>query len=205
MDFLLSYFIIPVLTLLLPGETDWFTSNFSVAGACFPQNILLVVWAIVIARFYHTFTKRTIGQTKSFLKTEKELILTDVSACLLVGSVFLPYRPQTYPFCSFLHLIMAFTATVLFYLSVTMMAVRLYVLAPDLFSWPVALLVFAIACTFVLLILCDFIISSALEIFLTIFSCSWLQLFSRRTRILSRRNYLRERTQGNRCAAKISH
>ena len=193
MDYLLSYIIIPGLTLLLPGETNWFTSNFSVAGAYFPQNILLIVWAIVIARFYHTFTKRTIGQTQSFLKAEKELILTDVSACLLVGSVFLPYRPLTSPFCSFLHLIMAFTATVLFYLSVTIMAVRLYYLAPDLFSWPIALLVFAISGTFVLLILCDFIISSALEIFLTIFSCAWLQLFDRRIRILSRRKYLQKR------------
>lgn len=101
MDTLLSYFIIPGLTLLLPGETNWFTSNFSVAGAYFPQNILLIVWAIVIARFYHTFTKRTIGQTRSFLNAEKELVLTDVSACLLVGCVFLPYRPQTSPFFFF--------------------------------------------------------------------------------------------------------
>jgi len=193
MDYLLSYLIIPGLTLLLPGETNWFTSNFSVAGAYFPRNVLLVVWAIVIARFYHTFTKRTIGQTKSFLNTEKELILTDVSAYLLVGSVLFPYRPQTYPFFSFLHLIMAFSATVIFFLSVTLMTGRLYLLAPDLFSWPIALLIFAIACTFVLLILCDFIISSALEIFLTLFSCAWLQLFDQRIRILSRRKYLRAR------------
>ena len=103
MDMLLSYVIIPGLTLLLPGQTNWFTSNFSVAGAYFPQNVLLFVWAIVTARFYHTFTKRTIGQTKSFLKAEKELILTDVSAYLLVGSVLLPYRPHTFPIVSFLH------------------------------------------------------------------------------------------------------
>lgn len=193
MDFLLPYVIIPGLTLLLPGETNWFTSNFSVAGAYFPHNILLVVWAIVIAQFYHTFTKRTIGQARSFLNAERERILTDVSACLLVSSVFLPYRPQTYPFFSFLHLIMAFTATVVFYLSVTMMALRFYFLAPDLFSWPIALLVFAIACTFVLLILCDFLISSILEIFLTVFSCVWLQLFDQRIRILSRRKYLPRR------------
>ncbi len=195
MDMLLSYVIIPGLTFLLPGQTNWFTSNFSVAGAYFPKNILLVIWAIVIARFYHTFLKRTIGQTKSFLKTDKELILTDVSAYLLVGSVFLPYRPQTYPFISYLHLIMAFTATVVFYLSVTMMAGRLYLLAPDLFSCPIAFLVLAIACTFILLILCDFIISSALEIFLTIFSCAWLQLFDRRIRILARRKHLQRRLQ----------
>lgn len=193
MDLLLSRFIIPGLTLLLPGRTNWFTSNFSVAGSQFPQNILLVTWAIVTARFYHTFTKRTIGQTKSFLKAEKELILTDVSACLLVGSVFLPYRPQTYPIISFLHLVMAFSATVIFFLAVTMINLKLYFLAPDLFSYPTALLVFAIACSFILLILCNFMITSALEIFLSIFSCAWLQLFEQRIRILYQRNYLRAR------------
>ena len=195
MDMLLSYIIIPGLTLLLPGQTNWFTSNFSVAGAYFPQNVLLFVWAIVIARFYHTFTKRTIGQTKSFLKAEKELILTDVSAYLLVGSVIACSYNSIFRNISFLHLIMAFTATVIFYLSVTMMTGRLYLLAPDLFSWPIALLVFAITCTFILLIVCNFIISSALEIFLTRFSCAWLRLFDRRIRTLARRKYLLRRLQ----------
>ncbi len=195
MDILLSYLIIPVLTLLLPGRSNWFTSNFSVAGSDFPRNILLVIWAIIIARFYHTFLKRTIGQTKSFLKAEKELVLTDVSACLLVGSVFLPYRPESCPVISFLHLIMAFTSTVIFFLAITMMNLKFYFLAPDLFSCPSALLIFAIAGTLLLLILCDFLISSALEIFLTFFSCSWLRLFDRRIRIFCQRNDLRARVR----------
>ena len=193
MDILLSYFILPGLTLLLPGKTNWFTSNFSVAGAYFPQNVLLVLWAIVIARFYHRFLKRTIGQTTSYLKIETELVLTDVSAYLLVGSVFFPYRPQAYPLFSFIHLATAFAATILFYTSITLMAVRLYPLAPDLFSLPVALLTLAIACTVILLIFGNFMISSALEIFLTIFSCVWLQLFDQRIRILSRRKSLKKR------------
>jgi len=193
MDFLLSYFIIPGLTLLLPGRTNWFTSNFSVASARFPQNILLIIWAIIIARFYHTFTKRTIGQTTSFLNIGKELILTDVSACLLIGAVFLPYRPERDPIISMIHLIMAFSATVVFYLSITMMALKLYFLDPDLFSYPIALLIFAISCTFILLILCDFLISSVLEIFLTLFSCAWLQLFDRRVSILARRRHIKNR------------
>ncbi len=193
MDILFSCFIIPGLTLILPGRTNWFTSNFSVSCARYPQNILLVLWAIIIARFYHTFTKRTIGQTRSFLNAEKELAMTDVSACLLVGSVFLPYRPELYPIVSFLHLIMAFSATVVFFLSVTMMILKLYVLEPDLFSYPISLLIVAAASTFVLLILCNFLISSALEIFLTLFSCFWLRLFDKRIQILTKRNYLHAR------------
>ena len=193
MDILLSFLIIPGLTLLLPGKTNWFSSNFSVAGAYFPQNILLIIWAIVIARFYHRFLKRTIGQTKSFLKIETELVLTDVSAYLLVTSVFFPYRPQSYPFFSLIHLVTAFTATILFYTSITRMAVRLYAMAPDLFSLPISLLALAIACTAILLIFGNFLISSALEIFLTIFSCAWLQLLDQRIRILSKRKSLKKR------------
>lgn len=187
MDELLSRLIIPGLTLLLPGRTNWLSSNFSVAGSQFPRNILLVIWAIVIARFYHTFTRRMIEQARAFLKAEKELALIDVSAGFLVGSVFLPYRPEIFPMISFLHLVMAFSATVIFFLSVTIMDLKVYFLAPDLFSYPTALLAAAFACSFLILILCDFMITSVLEIFLTLFSCAWLQLFARRIHILCHR------------------
>lgn len=180
MNNFISWFLIPGLTLLLPGRTDWFTSNFSVVGSVFPQNIILLVWAIITGGFYHTFTKRTIGQAAPFIRIERELALTDISVFLLIASVFLPYRPKQEPILAALHLAMAFTATVLFFLAVTMADLKLYFLAPDLFSVPTAMIVFAITTTFCLLILCNFIISSALEIFLTIFSCIWLNVFDRR-------------------------
>lgn len=183
----ISMLLIPLLTLLMPGRTDWFTSNFSVVGADFPQNVFLLLWAIVTGGFYHTFTKRTIGQAAPFFPVGKELALTDISVFLLIGAVFLPYRPEKTPVVATLHLAMAFTATVLFFLAVTMADLKLYFLAPDLFSLPTAMIVFAITTTFVLLILCDFIISSALEIFLTIFSCIWLNIFDKRLRKLVRR------------------
>ena len=75
----ISMLLIPLLTLLMPGRTDWFTSNFSVVGADFPQNVFLLLWAIVTGGFYHTFTKRTIGQAAPFFPVGKELALTDMS------------------------------------------------------------------------------------------------------------------------------
>lgn len=187
MNVFISWMLIPCLTILLPGRTDWFTSNFSVVGSMFPQNVFLLIWAVITGSFYRTFTKRSIGRTVSFITMDNELFLTDISVFLLIGAVFLPYRPDQNPLISVLHLAMAFTATVLFYLAVTMADLKLYFLAPDLFSLPTALLVFAAAATFCLLILCNFIISSALEIFLTIFSCIWLNIFDRRVRRFIRR------------------
>ena len=193
MDNFLLWFLIPFLTILIPGHTNWFTSNFSVVGSEFPQNIFLLLWAMTIARFYHSFTKRTIGQANSFLKTENELAMTDLSACLLVGSVLLPYQPDLFPFLSMLHLIMAFSSTVVFYTTLTIINVKFYVFAPDLFAGPLLLLLSASVCSMFLLILCNFLISSALEIFLTLFSCIWLQIFDHRIQYLLKRRYLKSR------------
>ncbi|MBQ7795328.1 MAG: hypothetical protein IJ374_02050 [Lachnospiraceae bacterium] len=182
MNKFISWLLIPFLTFIVSGPRDWFTSNFSVVGSVFPQNVLLLIWALVIGRLYHTFTKRTIGQTAPFLSAEKELVMTDVSVGLLIAAVFLPYRPKTQPIVSFLHLAMAFTATVIFFLAITRVNLKLYFLDPKLFSLPTALLVLAIFISASLLILCNFVITSALEIFLTLFSCFWLNLFEKRVR-----------------------
>lgn len=182
----ISWLLIPALTLMMPGRSDWFTSNFSVVGSTFPQNVFLLLWALVTGGFYHTFTKRTIGQAAPFVSIKKELALTDISVFLLISAVFLPYRPAKFPIISTLHLSMAFTATVLFFLAVTMADLKLYYIAPELFGLPTAMIVFAITTTFCLLVLSNFIISSALEIFLTIFSCIWLNVFDHRIQKLLR-------------------
>ena len=187
MNFFLSRFLIPVLTLAVSGSENWFTSNFSVVGSRFPQSLLLLSWAILIGTFYHISVNRSVGQTTPFLNPRTELLMTDLSACFLLGAALLPYRPDQMPLTSMLHLYLAFSSTVLFFLAVTIADLKLYTLAPDLFSLPSGLLIFAIAVTLCLLILCRFMITSALEIFLTLFSCAWLQIFDRRITIFLRR------------------
>lgn len=185
MSAFLSRMIIPVLTLLLPGRTDWFTSNFSVVGSTYPQNILLLLWAIVTGSFFHKITSHIVGQAAPFLSARKELALTDLAVFLLIGAVFLPYLPETNPLIAFVHLAMAFSATVLFFIALTILDLRLYLIQPELFSLPTALLVAAIAICFALLILCEFLITSALEIFITLFACVWIRIFEQRVRLLS--------------------
>ena len=172
--------LIPILTLLLPGQTNWFASNFSVVGSIYPRNILLFFWVFITGMYFHRTAKQIIGQAAFFFPTEKEQVLTDLAVVLFIGSACLPYLPQTLPTIAFLHLIMAFSSTVIFFTVLTSLNLKLYRIKPKLFSLPTALLIVAITVSSVLLILCDFLITSALEIFLALFACHWIHLFSQR-------------------------
>lgn len=188
----ITWLIIPVLTILVSGLRNWFTLNFSVIGSKFPQNLLLLAWAVVVGGFYHTFTRRIIARMPliRIVNTKAIIGMVDGSVCLLITAVFLPYRPLEQPFISNLHLAMAFSSTVLFFVSITIADLKLYATEPDLFSLPTKLLIFAICVTLWLLVLCNFLITSALEIFLTLFSCFWLNLFHQRIEVCIRRRLM---------------
>lgn len=189
----ITWLLIPVLTFLVSGPYDWFTLNFSVIGSEFPQNLLLLGWAMVVGGFYHTFTRYCIGQTAPYLHAKTELAMIDGAVCLLLTAILFPYKPSSLPLISMLHLAMAFSASVIFFLSITIVDLKLLVIAPRLFFLPTVLLLFAILVSIGLLALCNFLITSALEIFLTIFSCFWLKLFHRRIIILVRKKRMAAR------------
>lgn len=185
MNILIFWFLIPILTILLPGRSDWFTSNFSVVGSAYPGNLYLFLWAAFTGLSYRRIMKHIIGQSAPFLSSGKEAVLTDLAFILLISSVFFPYLPDARPVTAAVHLILALLSTVLFYLTATWIALRLFLAAPELFALPVCLLIAAILITVLLLALSGFLISSALEIFLTVFAGIWLDLVFRRTRILN--------------------
>lgn len=184
MSSLAARYLIPILTFLLPGQTNWFTSNFSTASAVYPRNIVLLIWVLITGTYFHRTTKQIIGQAAPFLSVGKEPIMTDLAVILLIGSGFLPYLPQTKPLIAFMHLGMAFSSTVIFFFALTSLNLKLYQIKPKLFSLPTALMILAIAICAALLILCDFLITSALEIFITVFACYWIRLFGRRVFLL---------------------
>lgn len=179
---ILSRILIPFLTLILPDRGQWFTSNFSVAASEYPKNILLILWALVTGAFFHTSLKHTAGLAAPFFSVKKEAVLADISILSLLVSVFLPYRPETWYYMSVLHVLIAFSATVVFFTALTVMDLKFYMREPELFSLTTGLFLTAIAGTACLLIVCDFLITGALEAFLTLFSFLWLELFTRRVR-----------------------
>lgn len=184
---LFSWFLIPCVTFLAAGGTGYLTSNFSVTASMAPGSFLLIAWAVLTGGFFHFLITRIISRAGFLLSVGKEPRLTDLAVFLLMFSVFLPYTPEKHPGISALHVISAFTATVLFYVVITILDLKLYFQYPDQFSFLTGLLAIAISGTFSLLILADFLISSALEIFLTIFASLWLDTFYRKVLRLSKK------------------
>ena len=196
MDLIISWFLIPVLTIMAAGPDNWFTLNFSVVGSSFPGNILLLFWAILIGSYYRTVVTGLLSRTDHLISVTKEPVMIDLSVCLLILTALLPYRPQIQPVISFLHLSAALSSTIIFYTAITMITQKLYSLDPRLFSLTAALLLFSICISFSLLILCNFLITSVLEIYLTLFSCFWLRLLNRRLSVFIRRKRMITRSSG---------
>jgi len=175
-----SCFLIPLSSLFIAGSENWFTANFSVNSCTAPGFYYLIFWAFLTGLSFRALIRRMIGQAAPFLSAKKELLLTDLAVLLLMFSVLLPYNPEQNKSLAFAHVGLAFTATVLFYLVITALNLKLYFQFPSLFSLTTGLLLYAIAATFALLTLSDFLISSALEVFLTAFAGLWLEIFRRR-------------------------
>ena len=171
---------IPVTTLFLPGRGSWLASNFSVAASTLPSRCLLIFWGGVTGWSYRYLIRRVTYPCLSVQNIQKLLTLADISVALLFVSVLLPYRPKQYPFLSFLHTFCAFHASVLFYFLLVLLDLRFYFEDPTRFSaltdWLLSSALFSVA----LFILAGFLISSALEVFCTIFSSLWLYLFYRK-------------------------
>ena len=190
MNHFISWFLIPALTFLAAGPGDWFTLNFSTVGSVFPRNIILFLWILLICCYYSTCVNRSFLQVTDYISVKTELFLTNLSVSLLILSAFLPYRPSIQPLVSFLHLAAAFSSTVIFYTAITVVNLKMYALEPKLFSLTAALMMFSIFISISLLILCKFLITSILEIFLTLFSCFWLKLLDQRIDRFIRRKHM---------------
>lgn len=174
---LFSWFIIPFLTVLMPGKSDWIKSNFSVAGSQPPRQLFLILWGCVTGIFFYRLLKRTIGQAASFIQIKKERFLTDTAVLLLLVSVFLPYNPETWFFLSTIHVACAFLASALLYLIFLILDMKLYFFYPGGFRTLTVSLLSALPVCLVLFLSAGSIISSALEVFFTIFCSLWLRRF----------------------------
>ena len=181
-----SWFLIPAAAALAAGNSNWLTSNFSVAGSERPGSFFLILWALLTGGFFRFLIRRAVSMAGAGLASKREAALTDLALLLLLVSVFIPYRPGKMKLLASVHVALAVLATVLFYLAITSLDLKLYFQYPGHFSLCTGLLGFAIAATAALLVLSGFMISSALEFFLTVFAGLWLWLFCRRIRILKR-------------------
>ncbi|MCI8511678.1 MAG: hypothetical protein HFE83_06730 [Lachnospiraceae bacterium] len=173
----ISCFLLPLFTLAVaaggwPFVTVWplFSGNFSVTASDPAGRLLLIAWAVFAGIFFRFLIRRIIGQAASLLAAKRELVLTDCAVLLLCTAVLLPYCPQENYLSAALHVVFALCASVLYFLILLSLDLKLYFLSPARFAGPMAALFYSIFAAAALFILSDFLISTALEIFVVLFS-----------------------------------
>lgn len=163
----IAYGVIPVYTLLFAGGSDWFTSNLSVIGSRPGRRGAFFFLGIVIGLYYLLILRRLLSRLPRHMT---ETLLLYMAFALLVFAVSTPYLPDSVPLQAFLHVVSAFSASVLLTLCLCLTLRRLSSLSRSAFSrlrpYRLSMGVIIVVCAFLLLL--AGIISSALEIYFII-------------------------------------
>ena len=77
-----SWFYIPFITILLPGRTGWFSSNFSAAAAQGSSRFFLILWGILAAFhiLYYSWYRRDRLLRESMHLAWREGVLPQIRA-----------------------------------------------------------------------------------------------------------------------------
>ena len=163
-----AYFLIPVYTVLFTRGYNWFTTNFSVIGNFFDKRRSFFLWGVLVGSFFYIIHR----------KVKSRLTLNPVwgrmvpaALALLFFAITTPYLPEELPLKSVLHIIFAFLSALLVLLFLLLVIWSQYQIYPHvyrryLYGW------LAIVCGSVLLLAAAGIISSALEIYVTLTSAA---------------------------------
>lgn len=174
---LLSCFLIPLYTLLFCAGYDWFTYNFSVIGNMVGHREGFLIWGILVGLYFGP----ALRQIKRAARLPRPLgLLPPAALLMLFCAITTPYLPEEVPFQSFLHIVFSAAASVLLLLFLLLVSWRLS-RRDKRYRRFFRLSVFVSAVSLFLLLLVG-IVSSALEIFLTIGSTLLCEGLRRRLR-----------------------
>lgn len=200
--FLFSYYIIPFITLRLARGTEYLYSNFSTIRSAFERHLEFLAWCIITG-LYFFFSVRQLYRNfppdshfspipeditpapENAFQTEKYSAITQkqenrlpaVAAGLLLVSALLPYLPENLPVFSVLHLLTAFTSSVLLYYCLISLSLRLYFFNPAL-GRPALLLLIASISFCLSAWIYSGIINTAMEICLVFTACILIRRFT---------------------------
>lgn len=161
---LFTYLVIPAYTVLFTRGYGWLTTNFSVIGNLLDKKHSFFLWGVTVG-VYFWLTDRRIKSHLSLGPVISRLI--PAALALLFCAITTPYLPEELPLKSFLHIIFAFISTVLLLLYLAAVAWDRSRLDPARFRPFLAALAAIVLVSAVLFAVAG-IISSALEIFITI-------------------------------------
>lgn len=113
---LFSYFIIPVYTILLARQDSLFDSNLSTISSDIAHKDAFMLWAFMIVAFIYLVLSKVISNHKlRYKKLDNILVVT--SCVLLLLSATTPFLPDIYPVKADLHVVFAFTSSVVLLLA----------------------------------------------------------------------------------------
>jgi len=176
---LTAYVVIPVYTLLFVYGSNWLTSNLSVIGSPPDRQTAFFILGVIIGLYYHTVLRRLLILLPRH-RLEKGLL--HIALTLLLLAVSTPYLPEHVPLQAFLHLLFAFTASLILLLCLYLIIWKLSRLS-DCFKmmlWPYRIFLIFITLFSILLLCIAGIISTALEIFFVVTTTLLVQQLYRR-------------------------
>ena len=159
-----AYFLIPVYTVLFTRGYNWFTTNFSVIGNFFDRKKSFFLWGVLVGSYFYMI-HRNIKSSAALHPICARLI--PAALVLLFCAITTPYLPEELPLKSVLHIVFAFLSAVLvllylFWIIWTRYQTEPGAYRPFLYGWGAIVGV-------------SVIISSALEIYVTLTSVAMAQ------------------------------
>lgn len=113
-----AYILLPVYTILFTVGTGWFTTNFSVIGNYLDRKFAFVVWGILLSIYDYTMMSALIALPgKTDRQRREERICLNLALWMLIFAVTTPYLPDQMPFKAFPHIIFAFLAALMLLLT----------------------------------------------------------------------------------------
>lgn len=161
---ILAYLVIPAYTIAFTGGYNWFTTNFSVIGNLLDKKLAFLIWGIIVGLYFYLIHR----QIKPMVRLNALFSnLIPAALILLFFAITTPYLPDEMPLKSFLHIVFAFASTVLMLLFLAAVAWSRRRISPRLCRLYLSGLAAIVSVSMVLLAMAG-IISSALEIFITL-------------------------------------
>lgn len=172
---LVPYLAIPLTTLLLAGNENWLTSNFSVIGSQGLERLVFLGWGLLIGCYFHRQLGRLIPALGGgrWLHRGRHLALF-----LLLCALLIPYLPQTAPLQAAIHVMLALTATLLLF-SVVLGLLLQFQSKSGQAARPYLLAMAVIGAVVSVLLAVAGMVSTALETFLVLSNVTLLQQLSK--------------------------
>lgn len=169
---IISYILIPYFSLAMARGTDWFQSNFSVISISLSRQIGFILWSATVGIYFFLCLHRIIQHMRAELDMSREGRYLFAACVLLMAAILAPYLPDRFPRMSWLHVASSFVASLLLFLCILSICLKLYFIEPDIFRVYLISLLW-VAVLSVCLFITTGIINSAMEILFTI-SCTVL-------------------------------